>query len=54
MKLISLPDAKNLQKHFTIGKYYQICGEIGNGYVILNDADVMSIVLKTCFEQPIN
>lgn len=50
MKLISLPDAKRIQRNFTVGKYYEIKGEVGNGYVIINDVGVLSIVLKARFE----
>ena len=49
MKLTSLPDAKKIQHNFTVGKYYEIKGELGNGYVIINDIGVLSVVLKERF-----
>ena len=50
MKLISLPTAKACKAFFTIGKHYDIKGEIGNGYVVLDDKGALTIVLKERFE----
>lgn len=49
MTLISLPTAKACKRFFTIGKDYEIKGEIGNCYIVLNDENVSSIVLKERF-----
>ena len=48
--LKTLPNAKDLQKLFTVGKAYYILGSIGNGYIIENDEGTKSIVLKSSFE----
>lgn len=50
MKLISLPTAKACKQFFTIGKFYEIKGELGNGFIVLNDQGVLSVVLKERFE----
>jgi len=50
LKLIKLPDAKEQQHLFTVGKTYCILRSVGNGYVIENDQGQPSIVLKERFE----
>jgi hypothetical protein len=50
MKLTSLPSAKGCKAFFTLGKYYEIQGEIGNGFFVLNDIGILSVVLKERFE----
>lgn len=50
MTLISLPSAKGCKAFFTLGKHYEIQGQLGNGFIVLNDIDVPCLVLKERFE----
>jgi hypothetical protein len=51
LKLTKLPNAKELEQFFTIGRSYCILGSIGNGYIIENDQGIKSIVLKESFSE---
>lgn len=49
MQLISLPVNKTYRNHFTLGKHYEILGELGNAFIIMSDRGVESLVLKERF-----
>lgn len=50
LELIKLPNARDQQHLFTVGKTYCILGSVGNGYIIENDQGQRSIVLKESFD----
>lgn len=48
--LLSIPDAKPIQKILTVGKTYHVFGALGNGLVILcDDMKTRAVVLESRF-----